>query len=83
MSLVIRGGILPAPVHSWAEPFVLAREAGFELLHFVGQLVDQPLDGLQPILLFEQRFEPLAVADEHVVDAEPLGLRREAGGAGL
>ena len=74
MSLVMRGGILPAPVHSWlSRSFSLARRAS-RCLTSSANSADQPLDRLQPILLFEQRFEPLAVADEYVVDAEPLGF---------
>ena len=56
------------------KPLVFARQPGFEVFHLVGQFGRQPLHGLQPVLLFEQCFEPLAVADEHIVDAQPLGF---------
>ena len=74
MSLVIRGGSLPAPVHSWlSRSFSLASRASSCFTSSASSPA-MPLDGLQPILLLQQRFEPLAVADQHVVDAQPLGL---------
>ena len=36
--------------------------------------VAEAIDGLQPVGLFEQRFEPFAVAHQRIVDAQPLGV---------
>ena len=56
------------------EAIVFALEAGFEVFYFVGEFGGLAFDALEPILLFEERFEALAAADELVVDAEAFGF---------
>ncbi len=59
------------------EAIVLAFEAGFEVFYFVGEFAGLAFDALEPILLFEERFEAFAAADELIVDAEAFGFVAE------
>ena len=68
---------MPAPVHSTASrSFSLASRASSSFTSSA-QLADLLLERDEPFLLLGQRFEPLAAADQQVVDSQPLGLVAE------
>ena len=78
MSVVIRGGSLPAPVHSWpAARFRSPSRASSCFTSSASSLGHAARRACSQSCLLQQRFEPLAIANEHVVDAEPLGLVAE------
>ena len=58
----------------FAEPLLLGGEAGFVVAGFALQVVLLPLERLQPVALLAEGVDPRGVADQQLVDAQPVGF---------
>ena len=58
----------------FAEPLLLGGEPGFVVAGLAFQVVALPLERLQPVALLAQGVDARGVADQQLVDAQPVGL---------